>query len=66
MYLMNATTGTEGAVTGLDAVKTVVTYCFEIMGEVVTTITDKPILLIPIGIFMAGAGIGLAKRLIHG
>lgn len=50
----------------LTAVKEVVTYCFTVMGEVVTTITDKPLLLIPTGIFIAGAGIGLAKRLIHG
>ncbi len=56
----------EGAVTGLEAVGQVVTAMFGYMTEVVTTITDKPILLIPVGIFVAGAGIGLAKRLIHG
>ncbi len=56
----------EGASGTLDSVKEVVTYMFTIVGEVVTTIADKPLLLIPVGIFLAGGGIGLAKRLIHG
>lgn len=31
---------------------------------VVENIIDTPLLLIPVGIFVVGAGIGLAKRLI--
>lgn len=50
----------------LTAVGQVVTAMFGYMSEVVTTIVDEPLLLIPVGIFVAGAGIGLAKRLIHG
>lgn len=41
----------------------VVSAVFTTIGDVVTTITDKPILLIPIGVAFAGAGIGLAKSL---
>ncbi|MGN0150208.1 MAG: hypothetical protein ACI4C7_08185 [Clostridia bacterium] len=48
----------------LDSLKTVVTYCFSLCGEVVTTIASQPLLLIPVGLMMAGGGIGLAKRLI--
>lgn len=36
------------------------------MTGMVTTILSEPILLIPVGIFVAGAGIGLAMRLIRG
>lgn len=55
----------EGVST-LSALKEVVTYCYDLMGDVVTTIADKPLLLIPVAIFIGGSGIGLAKRLIHG
>lgn len=50
----------------LGAVKTVVTYLFEQFGSLVNTIASQPLLLIPVGIFVAGAVIGLAKRLIQG
>lgn len=32
--------------------------------NVVDNVIDTPLLLIPVGIFVVGAGIGLAKRLI--
>ncbi len=48
----------------IESLKTVVTYCFTICGEVVSTIAEQPLLLLPVGIMMAGGGIGLAKRLI--
>lgn len=50
----------------LDGVKTVVTYLFGEFGNLVTTIASQPLLLLPTGIFIAGAIIGLAKRLIRG
>lgn len=56
---------TSGEISGgLDAVKTVVSFLFEQFSALVTTIAATPILLLPVGIFMAGAVIGLAKRLI--
>lgn len=41
----------------------VVTAVFSTIGNVVTTITAQPLLLIPIGVGFAGAAIGLAKSL---
>ena len=34
------------------------------MGSIVTTITSDPLYLLPVGIFVVGAVIGLASRLI--
>lgn len=34
------------------------------VGDLVTTIASKPLLLLPVGIFVVGAVIGLASRLI--
>lgn len=45
--------------TAFDFIKTV-------FSGMVTVIMSEPILLIPVGIFVAGAGIGLAMRLIRG
>ncbi len=45
--------------TAFDFIKTV-------FSGMVTLIMSEPILLIPVGIFVAGAGIGLAMRLIRG
>lgn len=49
---------------GLDNVGTVADFLWEEIGSVVTTIVSTPLLLIPVGIFVAGAAIGLAKRFI--
>lgn len=56
----------EGVRTGLESVVTVVGELFSQMGEVVSTMTAEGngIMLIPVGIFVAGAAIGLASRLI--
>lgn len=54
----------EGAATGLEQVGTVIAFMWEQVGDVVTTIVTTPLLLIPVGIFVAGASIGLAKRFI--
>lgn len=45
--------------TAFDFVKTV-------FGGMVSTITAEPILLVPVAIFVAGGGIGLAMRMIRG
>ena len=37
-----------------------------VFSDMVTKIMSEPILLIPVAIFVAGAGIGLAMRLIRG
>lgn len=55
-------TGVEGG--DLTNVGTVADFLWDQIGEVVTTIIGTPLLLIPIGIFVAGAAIGLAKRFI--
>jgi len=54
----------EGAATGLEQIGTVAAFLWEQVGDVVTTIVSTPLLLIPVGIFVAGAAIGLAKRFI--
>ncbi len=55
-----------GGVSGMDQVVVVVTEMFTQMGSVVKTmLTDgNELMLIPIGVFVAGAAIGLASRLI--
>lgn len=52
------------ATTGLEALGTIFTQIMTWMGDLVNTIISKPILLIPVGIFVVGAVIGLASRLI--
>lgn len=56
---------TEG-VSSMDSVITVVGHMFTQMGEVVKTMltSGNELMLIPVGIFVAGAAIGLAARLI--
>ena len=54
----------EGAATGLESLGTVFSQFGTWIGSLVTTIADKPLLLIPVGIFCFGGVIGLAKRLI--
>jgi len=54
----------EGATTGMESVTTVVTFLWDQVGEVVNTIVSTPLLLIPVGLFIAGGAIGLAKRFI--
>lgn len=49
---------------GLDNVGTVAEFLWSQIANVVTTIVSTPLLLIPVGIFVAGAAIGLAKRFI--
>lgn len=53
----------EGGLTGLG---TVVTQFFTWIGNLVTTIEASPLLLVPVGIFVVGAIIGLGHRLIRG
>lgn len=66
MALTLATTvsAAEGDGGGLDNVGTVADFLWTQIGKVVTTIVSTPLLLIPVGIFVAGAAIGLAKRFI--
>lgn len=49
---------------GLDSLGTVYTQITTWMGAMVTTIVNTPLLLLPVGIFAAGAVIGLCKRFI--
>ena len=51
--------------TGLDALTTVYTWLTTNIGTLVTTIVSTPLLLLGVGIWGAGAVIGLAQRLIH-
>lgn len=50
-------------VTMPEAFTAVVTAVFTTLGNVVTTIANQPLLLIPVGVGFAGAAIGLAKGL---
>lgn len=54
----------EGVKTGLEALGTIFTQIMTWVGNLVTTIADQPLLLLPVGIFVVGAVIGLAGRLI--
>lgn len=54
----------EGVKTGLEALGTIFTQIMTWVGNLVTTISDQPLLLLPVGIFVVGAVIGLAGRLI--
>lgn len=56
----------EGVANGMSSVVEVVGELFTQMGSVVQTMTAEGngIMLIPVGIFVAGAAIGLASRLI--
>lgn len=54
----------ETTSTGMEVLTTVFTWLSEQFGDLVTTISETPLLLLPVGIFATGAVIGLAKRLI--
>lgn len=54
----------ETTSTGMEVLTTVFTWLSEQFGDLVTTISTTPLLLLPVGIFATGAVIGLAKRLI--
>lgn len=48
----------------LTTLGTIFTQIMTWVGSLVTTIASQPLLLIPVGIFVVGAVIGLASRLI--
>lgn len=50
----------------LTNLKTAFDFITDVFSDMVTKILSEPILLLPVGIFVAGAGIGLAMRLIRG
>lgn len=50
----------------LTALGTVFSQVMTWIGSLVTTISATPLLLLPVGIFAAGAVIGLGYRLIRG
>lgn len=52
--------------TGMEALGTVVTWLTTQFSNMIEVIIATPILLLPVGIFVAGAVIGLAHRLIRG
>lgn len=52
--------------TNLDGLTTVFSQLMTWMGTLVTTIASNPLLLVSLGIFVVGAVIGLAVRLIRG
>lgn len=56
--------GGGAAANGMESITTVVTFLWGQVTQVVTTIVSTPLLLIPVGIFVAGAAVGLAKRFI--
>ena len=54
----------EGSTNTLTALGTAVTQILTWMGNTVNQIASDPLLLIPVAIFVVGACIGLASRLI--
>lgn len=50
----------------LDGLAAVFTQLMTWIGTLVTTIASNPLLLVSLGVFVAGAVIGLAVRLIRG
>ena len=51
-------------VTAMESLATVFSQLMTWIGSLVTTISAQPLLLLPVGIFVFGAVIGLASRLI--
>lgn len=54
----------EGVLTGMEQIGTVATFMWDQIGDVVSTISSQPLLLIPVGLMVVGAAIGLSKRFI--
>lgn len=55
----------EGTINaGLETLGSIFTQIMTWTGNLVTTIASQPLLLLPVGIFVVGAVIGLAGRLI--
>ena len=54
----------ENINTGLATLGDIFTQLMTWVGSLVTTIASQPLLLLPVGIFVVGAVIGLAGRLI--
>lgn len=52
------------AATGMESITTVTTFLWGQITQVVSTIVSTPLLLIPVGLFVAGGAVGLAKRFI--
>lgn len=50
--------------TGMESLTTAFTFVTTCMGTMCTTILSQAIFLLPVGIFAAGAAIGLCGRLI--
>lgn len=50
--------------TSLTTLSSIFTQIMSWVGNLVSTIAGEPLLLIPVGIFVVGAVIGLASRLI--
>lgn len=48
----------------LGTLQTAIDFVWTQFSEMATLVTSKPILLLPVAIFAAGAAIGLVKRLI--
>lgn len=61
LYTLNAT-----ADAGMTNLGTLFGKLTEWMGDIVDTITSSPLLMLGLGIFVVGAVIGLAYRLIRG
>lgn len=51
--------------TALGNLQTAFDFIKTVFSDMVTKVISEPILLIPVAIFVAGAGIGLAMRLIR-
>lgn len=49
---------------GMTSLGTIFNQIMTWVGSLVTTISSEPLLLLPVGIFVVGAVIGLASRLI--
>ena len=54
----------EETVNAMTTLGTIFTQIMTWVGDLVTTISSEPLLLLPVGIFVVGAVIGLASRLI--
>lgn len=54
----------EGVATGMESLGTIFTQIMSWVTNLVSTIASQPLLLLPVGIFVVGAVIGLASRLI--
>lgn len=64
MFAVTCSAESTGTGDGIDVLGSAITFVWDQFTKMAELVTSKPILLLPVAIFAAGAAIGLVKRLI--